>query len=52
VKLLSTVMGLFAFVVIWETVGGLMKGAKVYERWEGTNAPKIDRRPEKFAVEG
>lgn len=52
VKLLSTVMGLFAFVVVWETVGGLMKGAKVYEKWEGTDPPKIDYSHEKFTVDG
>jgi low temperature requirement protein LtrA len=52
VKLLSTVMGLFAFVVVWETIGGLMKGAKVYERWEGTDPPKIDHLHEKFTVDG
>jgi len=52
VKLLSTAMGLFAFVVVWETIGGLNKGAKVYEKWEGTNPPKIDHSHEKFVVDG
>lgn len=37
VQLLSVVMALFAFVVIWETVGGLQKGARLYEKWEGRN---------------
>ena len=37
VQLLSAVMALFAFVVIWETVGGLQKGARVFEKWEGRN---------------
>jgi low temperature requirement protein LtrA len=40
VQLLSIVMALFAFVVIWETVGGLQKGARVYEKWEGRNMPR------------
>jgi low temperature requirement protein LtrA len=40
VQLLSIVMALFAFVVIWETVGGLQKGARVYEKWEGRNMPQ------------
>lgn len=33
VALLCTVAGLFVFVVVWETVGGLVRGAGVYERW-------------------
>jgi low temperature requirement protein LtrA len=40
VQLLSVVMALFAFVVVWETVGGLQKGARVYEKWEGRNMPQ------------
>ena len=52
VKLLSTAMGLFAFVVFWETIGGLMKGARVYEKWEGRNPPKLDDRYDKFMVDG
>jgi low temperature requirement protein LtrA len=40
VQLLSIVMALFAFVVIWETVGGLQNGARVYEKWEGRNMPR------------
>lgn len=36
-KLLSTVMGLFAFVTIWETIGGLTRGAKIWEPWHGRN---------------
>jgi low temperature requirement protein LtrA len=39
VQLLSIVMALFAIVVIWETVGGLQKGARVYEKWDGRNMP-------------
>ena len=44
VQLLSIVMALFAFVVVWETVGGLQKGVQVYERWEGRNMPQDERR--------
>jgi low temperature requirement protein LtrA len=39
VQLLSIVMALFAFTVIWETVGGLQKGARIYEKWDGRNMP-------------
>jgi len=58
VKLMSTVVGLFAFVVVWETLGGLMNGANVYERWdrESRNGPRIERerrgKGDKFSVEG
>ena len=44
VQLLSIVMALFAFVVIWETVGGLQKGARAYEKWEGRNMPREEGR--------
>ena len=49
VQLLSIVMALFSFTVIWETLGGLLKGAKVWESWEGRNMPKIAD-GEKFIV--
>ncbi|KIY03929.1 uncharacterized protein Z520_00621 [Fonsecaea multimorphosa CBS 102226] len=39
VQLLSTVMGLIVFVTVWETVGGLRKGSKVYEKWEAARNP-------------
>jgi low temperature requirement protein LtrA len=52
VRLLSTIVGLFAFVVFWETIGGLMKGARVYESWEGRNPPKVEHAHESFVVEG
>lgn len=42
VQLLSAVMALLAFVVIWETVGLLQKGARVYEKWEGRNEPLVE----------
>ena len=52
VMLLSTAMGLFAFVVVWESVGALIKGARVYEKWGEQNPPKIDDSHKKFMVEG
>lgn len=33
------VMGLFAFLLIWETVGGLKKDAGFFEPWTGRNPP-------------
>lgn len=40
VQYMVIVMCLFAFVVLWETVGSLMRGAKVFESWEGRDPPK------------
>lgn len=34
-----TVMALFVIVTLWETVGGLLKGAQLYESWEGRHPP-------------
>lgn len=34
------VMALFAFLTIWETIGGLMKGASFFEPWTGRDAPE------------
>lgn len=33
------VMSLFAFLTIWETIGGLMKGASIFEPWTGVHPP-------------
>lgn len=33
------VMGLFAFLLVWETVGGLTKNAQLFEPWSGRNPP-------------
>ena len=41
-KFVMTVMALFAFVTLWETAGGLMKGTRLYESWEGRHPPKED----------
>jgi len=39
-QLVCTVMGLFIVMTLWETVGGLMKGATIFESWEGRHPPK------------
>ncbi|KAM0453468.1 hypothetical protein ACHAPV_006250 [Trichoderma viride] len=39
---MAIVMSLFAFLVIWETVGGLLKGAQVFEPWSERNPPIRD----------
>ncbi|XMA16200.1 hypothetical protein WAI453_008991 [Rhynchosporium graminicola] len=36
---LSIIMALFAFLVLWEHVTSLMRGAKFWERWENTAYP-------------
>jgi len=41
-QFVCTVMALFAVVTLWETLGGLMKGASVFESWEGRHPPKED----------
>ncbi|KAL7926146.1 bacterial low temperature requirement A domain-containing protein [Trichoderma austrokoningii] len=39
---MAIVMSLFAFLVIWETIGGLLKGAQLFEPWVDRNPPIID----------
>lgn len=54
-QFLSIYMALFVFVVVWETIGGLLKGAKLWQPWEGRNMPPPDDglvgRGEKFEVQ-
>lgn len=38
-EFVATVMGLFAWVTLWETGGGLVKGAKIFESWAGRHPP-------------
>lgn len=38
--LMGVVAGLFAFVLVWETVGGLTREWNVFEPWEGRHPPK------------
>ncbi|KAK1765194.1 low temperature requirement protein A [Phialemonium atrogriseum] len=33
------VMALFAFLLIWETIGGLLKGSGIFEPWDDRNPP-------------
>lgn len=48
--IMSIIMALFVFCVIWENITSLMKGAKFWESWEGTEYPKdsdgLDRQEE------
>lgn len=37
-----TVMALFALVTLWETAGGLLRGASLYESWDHRHPPKED----------
>lgn len=39
-EFMAVVTALFAFVVIWETVGGLLKGATIFEPWTGRHPPE------------
>jgi hypothetical protein len=39
-EILSIIMALFAFTVLWENVTSLQKGSKFWETWEGTQYPK------------
>jgi hypothetical protein len=45
VALVSIIMALFVFLVLWETIGGLERGAKFWEAWEGTEPPGRDGEP-------
>jgi low temperature requirement protein LtrA len=47
---MAVVMSLFAFLVIWETVGGLLKGAQVFEPWTDRHAPASDTEEEERLV--
>lgn len=38
-EFMAIVMSLFAFLTIWETVGGLLKGASVFEPWHDRHPP-------------
>ncbi|MBA7490662.1 hypothetical protein ES702_01203 [subsurface metagenome] len=42
-EFVCTVMGLFAWVTLWETGGGLVKGARIWESWEGRHPPMEER---------
>ncbi|KAM4065746.1 bacterial low temperature requirement A protein (LtrA) domain-containing protein [Hirsutella rhossiliensis] len=44
-EFMAVVMALFAFLTLWETVGGLMKGAQLFEPWTSTSGERIDEEP-------
>jgi hypothetical protein len=37
---MSIIMALLVFCVMWENISSLMRGAKFWESWEGTEYPK------------
>lgn len=39
---MAVVMSLMAFLTVWETVGGLLRGAKFFEPWTNTEEPTED----------
>ncbi|KAL7795959.1 bacterial low temperature requirement A domain-containing protein [Trichoderma ceciliae] len=39
---MAIVMSLFAFLVVWETIGGLFKGAQFFEPWTDRHPPLGD----------
>lgn len=41
-QFVCTVMSLFLWVTLWETLGGLLKGARIWESWEGRHPPQED----------
>jgi hypothetical protein len=45
VALMSIIVALFAFLVVWETVGGLERAARFWEKWEGTEPPERSGEP-------
>ncbi|KAK4500144.1 hypothetical protein PRZ48_008330 [Zasmidium cellare] len=42
-SLLVIEMAVIVWVVLWETIGGMSKRFKVFESWEGRNAPERDQ---------
>jgi hypothetical protein len=39
-SIMSIIMALLVFCVVWENITSLMRGAKFWESWEGTEYPK------------
>ncbi|KAJ5109982.1 hypothetical protein N7532_002627 [Penicillium argentinense] len=39
-EILSVIMAMYVFVLVWETVGSLRKGACFFERWTDTGYPE------------
>jgi len=49
---LSIIMALIAFIVIWENITSLMRGAKFWEKWEDTRYPDEESREPKVSRAG
>jgi len=39
-QLMSIITGLHVLALVWETIGGLQRGADIYERWGYTGPPR------------
>lgn len=39
-QFLAIIMALFAFLTLWETIGGLLKGATLFEPWTERDPPE------------
>lgn len=39
-------VGLFAYLLIWETIGGLLKGASIFEPWDERHPPQDEENDE------
>ena len=44
-RLLSITAGLFVFLVLWETIGSLERGAQVLEPWTPTELKRDEEQP-------
>lgn len=42
VEFMLIVTGLFAFLLLWETIGGLAKNARIFEPWDARHPPAED----------
>lgn len=51
-QLMGIIVALFGFLVVWETVGGLLKGACFWEPWTDRHAPKEAVEPESTEQNG
>jgi len=45
-------MALIAFIVVWENITSLMRGAKFWEKWENTRYPDEESREPKVSRAG
>lgn len=49
-QFMAVIASLFAFALIWETVGGLTKEFQIFESWEGRHPPKEPATEEEAAI--